>query len=264
MKYIKEFENHSQYQTYTADTSNFILPNVSLCVQENEVHYNPYVEPIKAVVVCKYYEEDISSQTTIATNVSNFSAMEIDGVEQSEVDTYYQFDTLGEHTVTYTLTDPTIIGDSAFQNCGRFTGVTIPNSVTSIGEATFSGSNLKSIDIPSSVTIIGDTAFGYCEGLSSVTIPNSVTSIGSYAFSNCYSLESIIIPSSVTSISDEAFVACLSLTSITVNATTPPTLDTDVFYNTNDCPIYVPSGSVDAYKAAENWSDYASRIQAIP
>ena len=41
MKYIREFENHSQYQTYTADTSNFILPNVSLCVQENEVHYKP-------------------------------------------------------------------------------------------------------------------------------------------------------------------------------------------------------------------------------
>ena len=43
--YLKKFENHSQYAAYTADTANFILPNVSLCVNEGDVHYNPYVDP---------------------------------------------------------------------------------------------------------------------------------------------------------------------------------------------------------------------------
>ena len=41
-------------------------------------------------------------------------------------------------------------------------------------------------------------------------------------------------------------------------------MGTYVFNYTNDCPIYVPAGSVDVYKDAEGWSEYASRIQAIP
>ena len=74
----------------------------------------------------------------------------------------------------------------------------------------------------------------------------------------------LIIPNGVTTIEDYAFYQCSSLTSITVNATTPPTLDgIDCFDSTNNCPIYVPEESADAYKTATNWSEYASRIQAI-
>jgi len=65
----------------------------------------------------------------------------------------------------------------------------------------------------------------------------------------------------MTSIGDQAFYNCNKLTSITCLATTPPTLGSNVFYSTNNCPIYVPSGSVNAYKSS--WSDYASRIQSI-
>ena len=62
---------------------------------------------------------------------------------------------------------------------------------------------------------------------------------------------------------DEAFYECDELTSVTINATTPPTLGDDAFYDTNNCPIYVPSGSVDTYKSASGWSSLASRIQPI-
>lgn len=123
-------------------------------------------------------------------------------------------------------------------------------------------SNLVSVEIGDCVTSIGNEAFYYCSGLASVTIPNSVTSIGDSAFEDCRSLTSIDIPNSVTSIGDRAFFRCSSLTSITIFATTPPTLGDYVFDITNNCPIYVPCESVDAYKEA--WSDYASRIQAIP
>lgn len=45
-KYLKQFETHQQYEAYTADTSNFITPNVSYCIDTpNEVHYNPFVDP---------------------------------------------------------------------------------------------------------------------------------------------------------------------------------------------------------------------------
>ena len=94
---------------------------------------------------------------------------------------------------------------------------------------------------------------------------DGVTKIKAGAFSGCSSLPSIEIPNSVTSIGGVAFRDCTSLASVTVLATTPPTLGTSVFSNTHsDLKIYVPSASVNAYKAATNWSSYESKIQAIP
>ena len=159
----------------------------------------------------------------------------------------------------------TSISESVFSGCISITSVTIPDSVTSIGSYAFSNCrSITSITIPDSVTTIGNGAFNSCSGLTSITIPDSVTSIGEYAFENCSGLTSVTIPTNVKSIGYKAFNNCTSLTNVTVNALTPPKLGTYVFRNTNDCPIYVPAESVDAYKAASRWSDYASRIKAIP
>ena len=73
----------------------------------------------------------------------------------------------------------------------------------------------------------------------------------------------VIIGNGVTSIVSNAFSGCSSLTSLTILATTPPTLGFDAFNSTNDCPIYVPAASVEAYKNASNWIEYADRIFAI-
>ena len=143
----------------------------------------------------------------------------------------------------------TSIGEYAFW-CSGLTSITIPNSVTSIGDGAFRGCSgitsivveernavydsrdncnaiIKSEDnvlivgcqntnIPNSVTSIGGNAFRDCSGLTSVTIPNSVTSIGPYAFDNCSGITSVSIPNSVTSIGSEAFSGCSSLTSVTI------------------------------------------------
>jgi hypothetical protein len=88
--------------------------------------------------------------------------------------------------------------------------VTIPDSVTSIGDdAFFCCRGLTSVTIPDSVTSIGRTAFYYCSGLTSVTIGNGVTSIGDWAFDGCSGLTSVTIPDSVTSIGNYAFSNCL-------------------------------------------------------
>ena len=89
------------------------------------------------------------------------------------------------------------------------------------------------------------------------------TSIADYAFSDCTAMTSITIPNSVIEIGRNSFYGCSALTSVTIKATTPPALMSNAFTNTNNCPIYVPAESVDAYKTATNWSELASRIQSI-
>lgn len=159
----------------------------------------------------------------------------------------------------------TNINDNAFRKCSGLTDITISDSVTNIGNSTFMGcKKLSGLTIGNSVATIGYDAFNTCFSLSSITIPNSVLSIDYRAFNECSSLTSVTIPASVVNIGDSAFVYCRGLTSVTVLATTPPTIGYNVFMDTNDCPIYVPSGSVNAYKTANKWSTYASRIQAIP
>ena len=75
------------------------------------------------------------------------------------------------------------------------------------------------------------------------------------------SIKKVVINNGVTSIGDYAFDGCTGLTSMTVEATNPPS-SADIVSNYN-IPLYVPAGSVDAYKAADEWKKFTN-IQAIP
>ena len=103
------------------------------------------------------------------------------------------------------------------------TSVTIPTTVTSIGDWAFAvDMALPSVTIPGSVTSIGEEAFENCRNLRSVIISNGVTSIGEYAFNFCTSLTSVTIPGSVTNIGHDAFSGCSSLTSAYFEGNAPP------------------------------------------
>ena len=195
-------------------------------------------------------------------NCSGLTSINIpDGVTSIGEDTFHTCSKLASVTIGNGVTS---IGSNAFYNCGSLTTVTIPNSVTSIGRSAFSScDSLTTVTIPNSVTSISGYVFSYCYNLTSINIPDGVTSIGEQTFYSCRGLKSVTIPDGVTSIGTYAFSECSRLTSVTINAITPPSLGSGVFSGTNNCPIYVPAESVDAYKQATNWSSLADRISAI-
>ena len=158
----------------------------------------------------------------------------------------------------------TKIADYAFYYCSALKGLNIPDRVNSIGPAAFKGcSSLAQVNIPSGVTGISRETFYGCSSLSDIIIPDNVTNIYDYAFWCCSGLTEITIPAKVKKIGEYAFYGCSSLTKITALPVSPPTGASSMLVGTNNAPIYVPSLSVEAYKYAQYWSDYASRIQAI-
>lgn len=109
-------------------------------------------------------------------------------------------------------TNTKIIYSSAFSGCSNLTEITLPNSITFIGDYAFSScSSLIEITLPNSVTSIGNAAFNSCSSLTEITLPNSVISIGNAAFNHCTNLIGITIPNYLISIGYDAFSYCGSL-----------------------------------------------------
>ena len=104
----------------------------------------------------------------------------------------------------------TAFENCCFKDCRDLTSITIPSSVTSLGDECFKNCrSLTSITIPSSVTSLGNYCFDLCSGLTSITIPSSVTSLGEGCFKDCSGLTSITIPSSITSLGVYCFYGCI-------------------------------------------------------
>ena len=196
-KILNHINTYADLTAYNNDT-NKDYPNVSY-IQGDEVKWVKEDPTLVTLTLTT----DRGTTAILATTITNFSKMWVDGVEQESVVGIYTFQEAGNHIVKYKLIDPS--------------------------------------------KIIKDT-FRSCSWLKTITVQNTVTLIDKNAFKDCNNLESI-----------------------TINATTPPSLNygpTDqwqgAFYNTNNCPIYVPSESVDTYKATAYCVSLASRIQAIP
>ena len=230
--------------------------NVGLNVG-NKVFYHCYFNNVIFPKNCT-----LSSQSFQYCSASTLSFGS--GTTISEVGTYSS-PFISSKISNIDLNGVTLIGDYAFKRTSGYTSITIPSSVTTFGSGAFnsvSGLNSVTIDYASNATLRSSQFTG--SSITSLTIGSHPTSIGDSMFRTCTGLTTLVIPSNISSINGYAFDGCSGLTSITVESTTPPTLGSNAFNNTNDCPIYVPSGSVDAYKAASGWSNYASRIKAIP
>lgn len=191
------------------------------------------------------------------------------------------------------------ISYEAFEECTSLQSVVIPDTVTTIGSYAFNlCSSLNSITFGSSVTSVGSYAFRECTALTNVyvdsieewcaiafesyqsnplyfasnfyvngvrtteiIIPDSVTDIKQYAFNFFKGLTKITLGKRVTSISYGALRECSNLAEIYCKAMTPPSLYSYVFDGLpTNAMFYVPMESVEDYKSANGWSDYAANI----
>ena len=105
--------------------------------------------------------------------------------------------------------------------CSKIHSVTIPQSVTSIGDRAFDGcSALTTLSLGEKIKTIGNCAFENCTSLTGVTIPQSVTSIGDDAFLQCIHLKTLSfgenIKTNIETIGDDAFYYCIELESVTI------------------------------------------------
>lgn len=145
---------------------------------------------------------------------------------------------------------------------GTTTKVVVGEGITTIPHWAFAMfEHLTSVSLPNTLTTIGKAAFEEC-AFTTINLPEGLETIGDYAF-QMTPLTSVTIPSTVTSIGEVAFQANDALIYVNCLATTPPTMDGNVFQACGILmSIYVPATNVATYKGTSGWSTYYDLINS--
>ena len=118
----------------------------------------------------------------------------------------------GGRSGSYSIPEGVTTINAAFNSCSKLTGISIPTTVTVIGDSAFGDcSGLTTVTIPLGVTELGVNSFRRCTGLVSVGLPQSLLTIKDWAFADCSALESIPLPANLTTIGFESFAMCVAL-----------------------------------------------------
>ena len=117
-----------------------------------------------------------------------------------------------------------VIPNHAFMNQEQFTGnLTIPGSVTEIGNYAFAHCGFTGVTFNEGLTRISGYAFENCTGITSIELPESLTFLS--GFYGCTGLTSVTIPAAVEGIGNTAFRDCTNLLEINFNATNCTTVN---------------------------------------
>ena len=123
------------------------------------------------------------------------------------------------------------IAANAFMNNTKITSITLPETVTTIGNQAFAGcTQLKTINFPANLERIENSAFYNCRMLTEANLPDNITYIGSQAFQQCQNLRSVNIPKNITMIYDLTFSNCINLTEVEIPSNVR-TIGYEAFYN---------------------------------
>lgn len=246
MKYIKTFNQHTQYEDYI-NSPDKESPNISYCKDTGDVHYGS-----TKYIQLKYNVSDVSTPTKLFNYVANtitaydqFESVNIDNknIPLSSIENgTYQFTETGEHTVKFYI--PVLnksITSQLFKNCGNIKSVVIPNNnIDTIGvESFYNCSNIVSVTLSPNVKTIRNSAFWYDRSLTTINLSN-ITTLENSAFSLCTSLTSVDISSLTGEIPELAFNSC-PLTSINIPNTITQ-IGNNAFNSSNITQLTIPNG----------------------
>lgn len=111
----------------------------------------------------------------------------------------------------------TSLGNSCFKFCNNLTSVKLPDNITSLGDYTFMGcSDLSVIELPKKLISLGVSCFLNCN-ITKLTLPNSITTIGQGCFYSCSNLETVTLPQNITNLPASCFEDCKELSEITLH-----------------------------------------------
>ena len=216
---------------------------ITIYVDYSTINWDYIVEDDDSVTITDYIgnEEDVNVPSIIAgKTVKKIGSNISDGIKKI--------------TIPSTVTE---IGDSAFIYSNSLKEVKLSDGLKKIGECAFSNCiNLEKVEIPNSVEEIGDSAFSCCESIERIELPSSLNSISNDLFYGCISLSEVVINDNVTSIGMYSFGGCDNLKTITL----PNNLETIGDYAFDSCfkletitiPNDVESISCGAFQSCEN------------
>ena len=143
------------------------------------------------------------------------------GIREVEAPTWFKFhlvfpDAFSSIQKVTIRQGATNISENAYFNLSSLTNISIPATVSEIGNYAFSGTGLKELSIPDGVQIVRSGLCAGCGDLQELHIPYSVGIIEQSAFAGCHNLESIAIPSSATNIAGNAFSSCDQIRNVMV------------------------------------------------
>lgn len=136
-------------------------------------------------------------------------------------------------------------------------------SVTSLVQMAFRGSTITDITFPNSIVSIDQYAFNNCAGLTSIKLNEGVKTVGNQWIWQTNNMKLIDFPSTMTTMNSLGFQTNGRISYVCIcRATTPPSLGNSSYTNAL-LAFYVPDDSVDLYKAASKWANFATKIKPL-
>lgn len=214
-------------------------------------------------LTCEVTEPDTkpTGEVTIDATVVNPNDSKTYTVIGVGTNAFYEAQSLTKVTfptaATFTYIGKAVSYDHAFRSSGLTGKLIIPDNVTQIGGTAFYQTNITEIQWGTGVTKIGPSAFYNCRYLTHVELPDAVTSIGSTSFASCYNMTYFQMGTGMANVVSDALSYNDKLDTIVVKATTPPTVTSSMPSSlTSSVILYVPSASVEAYKAHAIWGEF--------
>lgn len=257
---------------YGSSVTSVSLPKTITTLYNNCFGFTKELKSLTLPGNLKYYKVDYKANGAAMEIINQSGITELvlaEGITSMYAEMFLETPDLQKVVLPSTITE---IPEECFSTCLKLSEVTANGVLTNVGKYAFWGDPITDFSVFKfkDGATLDEGAFNGC-AFTTIDVPEGVTSLGKHCFANCKYVTSITIPASVTSIGAIAFGEDKALKEIHVKGGNPATLSTndktgsDSFamldFAAQGITIYVPSASVDAYKSAPIWSNYADYIK---